>query len=128
LDLAFGRTQEGRRFPRQGRWSTLSQQPAFLGFAYERINQHEYVEPNRDRRSTFFRLVLRSLDKGPVALHVDLHQTEFSGSQYNSMVILPFLQEELPAEIRDVNRRASEAIIHAWRAMGAQPVPTAKPF
>lgn len=44
------------------------------------------------------------------------------------MIILPFLQEELSEEIQDSNRRAAEAIIHAWREMGAQPIPTAKPL
>ena len=128
IDLAFGRTNEGRRFPRQGRWSTKDQQPALLGFVYEKINDHEYVEPNRDRQSTFFKLVQRALDKGPVALHVDLHQTEFTRSQYNAMIILPFLQKELPDQIQDTNRQSAEAIIDAWRQVGAQPVPTAKPL
>lgn len=128
IALAFGRTTEGKQFPRQGRWSTENQQPALLGFVYEKISQHEYVEPNRDRGSTFFKLVLRALDKARVALHVDLHQTEFANSKYNAMIILPFSQDDLSAEIRDANRRAAEAIIDAWRAIGAEPVPTAKPF
>ena len=128
IDLAFGRTKEGRRFPRQGRWSSNDQQPALLGFVYEKINDHEYVEPNRDRQSTFFKLVRRSLDRGPVALHVDLHQTEFARSQYNAMIILPFLQKELPEEIQDTNLQAAEAILDAWRRIGARPVPTAKPL
>jgi hypothetical protein len=58
-----------------------------------------------------------------VALHVDLHQTEFARSQYNAMVILPFLEDELPDEIQQTNRRAAEMIIGAWRAMGAQSIP-----
>jgi hypothetical protein len=128
LDLAFGRTDEGRRFPRQGRWSTKDQQPALLGFVYERINAHEYVEPNRDRESTFFRLVSRSLSEPGCDLHVDLHQTEFANSQYNSMVILPFSQKDLPEKIQEANRQAAEAIIDAWGKMGARPIPEAKPL
>ena len=63
-----------------------------------------------------------------MALHVDLHQTEFARSKYNAMVILPFLQDELPEQIRDTNHRAGEAIIRAWREMDAEPIPTAKPL
>jgi hypothetical protein len=42
------------------------------------------------------------------------------------MIILPFSQNDLPEEIQEANRRAAEAIIRAWREMGAQPIPTAK--
>jgi hypothetical protein len=128
LDFAFGRTEAGGRFPRQGRWSTRKQQPALLGFVYEQISEHEYVEPNRDRASTYFKLLLRSLQRGPCDLVVDLHQTEFTGSQYNAMIILPFMQNDLPEAIQAANRRAARAIIDAWREMGARAVPEAKPL
>jgi hypothetical protein len=128
LDLAFGRTDEGRRFPRQGRWSIKDQQPALLGFVYERINEHEYVEPNRDRESTFFKLVAGSLSERGCDLHVDLHQTEFAKSPYNAMIILPFSQEELPDKIQETNLQAGKAVIEAWRKMGAQPMPEARPL
>ena len=128
IKLAFGRTRQGRMFPRQGRWSTKDQQPALLGFVYERISEHEYVEPNRDRDSTFFKLVARSLGKGGCDLHVDLHQTEFTKSKYNAMVILPFSQKELPGPIQEANRRAAAAIIAAWGKIGARPIPQAKPL
>jgi len=128
IDLAFGRTQAGRRFPRQGRWSIRKQQPARLGFVYERISDHEYVEPNRDRQSTFFKLLTGALAKPGCKLIVDLHQTEFTGSPYNAMMILPFMQNDLPEPIQAANRRAAEAIIEAWRQMGARPIPEAKPL
>ena len=128
IDLAFGRTQSGGRFPRQGRWSIRDQQPALLGFVYERINEHEYVEPNRDRESTYFKLLAGALAKPGCRLVVDLHQTEFTGSPYNAMMILPFMQNDLPEPIQAANRRAAAAILQAWREMGARPIPEAKPL
>lgn len=128
IDLAFGRTQEGRRFPRQGRWDIRQQQPATLGFVYERINDHEYVEPNRDRESTYFKLFTAALAEPGCKLVVDLHQTEFTGSPYNAMIILPFMQNDLPEPIQTANRRAAKAILQAWREMGARPIPEAKPL
>ena len=128
LDMAFGRTQAGRRFPRQGRWSIRQQQPARLGFVYERINDHEYVEPNRDRQSTYFKLLTGALAKPGCKLIVDLHQTEFASSLHNAMIILPFMQNDLPEPIQAANRRAAEAILRAWRQIDARPVPEAKPL
>lgn len=57
-----------------------------------------------------------------------LHQTEFTGSAYNAMVILPFMQNDLPEQIQAANRRAAEAILDAWRQIGARPIPEAKPL
>lgn len=128
LDLAFGRTLDGRRFPRQGRWSLRQQQPALLGFVYERISDDEYVEPNRDRQSTYFQLLTGALAKPGCQLVVDLHQTEFTGSPYNAMVILPFMQNDLPEPIQAANRRAAEAILLAWQQTDARPIPEAKPL
>jgi len=128
LEVAFGRGQDGKRFPRQGRWSSKEQQPERLGIVYEQISDHEYVEPNRDPDSTFFRLVRGALEKGPCGLHVDLHQTEFEKSDRNAMVVLPFMQKELPEKIQDANRLAAEAIGRAWQAAGARPTPEARPL
>ncbi len=128
IDLAFGRTAAGRRFPRQGRWSTREQQPALLGFVYERISDHEYVEPNRDRASTYFKLLLRALDRGDCSLVVDIHQTEFTGTPFNAMIILPFMQNDLPESIQTANVQAATTILDAWRRMGARPIPEAKPL
>lgn len=127
LDVAFGQGRDGKRFPRQGRWSQREQSPVLLGIVYEKINDHEYVEPNRDPESTFFKLVRRALDRG-CDLHVDLHQTEFIGSKHNAMVILPFMQNDLPEALQRANRRAAEAILGAWKGAGAEPIPEAKPL
>ncbi|NLE38440.1 MAG: hypothetical protein GX621_10490 [Pirellulaceae bacterium] len=122
LKLAFGREEDGSRAKRVGRWSSRVHQPPVIGFAYERINEHEYVEPNRDRESTFFKLLLRLRDRHQYDIHLDLHQTEFARSGRDSAVFLPFMQEKLPEAIRAENARLGRAIIGAWKQSGANPV------
>jgi hypothetical protein len=125
----FGRAQDGSSFPRLGRWSTRDMQPpAFLGVAYEQISDDEYVEPNRDRASTYFKLLLRMMDKYHYEMHLDLHQTEFEGQKYNAKVVLPFAQQDLPEAVRNVNQQGGEFIVKAWREMGATPLPAVKPL
>lgn len=126
LKFAFGRTPTGERCVRVDRWSIRDQQPAFIGIVYERVNDHEYVEPNRDTGSTFFKLVHKLFAQRKYELFVDLHQTEFERSRYNVMVILPFLQKELPAPIRQANEEAGKAVIAAWQRLGANPIPEAR--
>ena len=128
LQFVFGRMPSGERATRVGRWSLREHPPALVGYVYEQINEHEFVEPNRDRDSTFFQLVSRLLDRHQYGLHVDLHQTEFEKSPYNAMVILPCVQNELPDPIRQRNVAAAAAILAAWRTAGGRPIPEAKPL
>ncbi len=128
LDFAFGRTATGERCKRVGRWSNKDQQPALLGIVYEQISEHEFVEPNRDLDSSYFRLIRRSRAKRDYDLHVDLHQTEFEKSPYQAMVILPFMQKELPPAIQKANEEAAAAVLQAWQATGAKAIPEAKPL
>ena len=44
------------------------------------------------------------------------------------MIILPFMQNNLPEPIQTANRRAARAILQAWREMGARPIPEANPL
>lgn len=128
LDLAFGLTSEGKRCTRVGRWSLREQKPAWIGFAYEQLNEQEFVEPNRDRESTYFRLLRRMGERYRYAAHADLHQTEFERSAYNAMIILPFMQNELPEPLRQTNQRLGEAVVEAWRKAGANPIPKVEPL
>jgi len=123
LKYAFGRTPTGERCVRVDRWSIKDQQPAFIGIVYERINDHEYVEPNRDTGSTFFKLVHRLFAQRKYELFVDIHQTEFERSKHNVMILLPFLQKQLPAPIQKANEEAGRAVIAAWQQLGANPIP-----
>jgi hypothetical protein len=128
LDIAFGRTAGGERCKRLGRWSSKDQQPALLGIVYEQINDHEFVEPNRDLESSYFKLILRARKQRDYGLHVDLHQTEFEKSPYQAMVILPFSQKDLPPRIRKANVEAASAVLKAWQRIGAKAMPDARPL
>lgn len=128
LDWAFGLQSDGGRCARVGRWSLAEQQPAWIGFAYEQLNDREFVEPNRDRGSTFFRLIERVQKKHAFFVHADLHQTEFERSPHDSMIILPFLQKDLPEPLRTLNQQFGEAVVAAWRNMGASPIEEVKPL
>jgi hypothetical protein len=124
----FGRLKDGSPCARLGRWSTRDIQPEFIGIAYEQISPDEYVEPNRDRASTYFKLLLRMSAKYNYDIHLDLHQTEFEGSKYNAKVVLPFSQKDLPEPVRTFNQQSGEFIVKAWREMGATPLPAVQPL
>ena len=128
LDLVFGKEKDGQRSKRVGRWSTQQRQPAVIGFAYEQINGHEYVEPNRDLDSTYFKLIRRMRSRYSYDLHLDLHQTEFEKSPYNAMILLPFIEKELPQPIQDRNVAWGKAIIAAWQRAGGHPILDPKPL
>jgi len=128
LKIAFGTTPSGERFPRQGRWSLKDQRPATIGIVYDQISESEFVEPNRDRRSTYFQLLRAAIDDGPPDRLLSLHQTEFERSDHNAMILLPFLQADLPAEIRGCNERWGRAVLRAWRSCGANPAPEPRPL
>jgi len=128
LKIAFGREADGRRCKRVGRFTVAERPAATIGIVYERINDDEYVEPNRDVESTYFKLVQRTLAKRDYALMVDIHQTEFSNSEWNAMVVLPFMQKELPEPIQAENRRVGEAVVAAWRKIGAEPLDKLNPL
>jgi hypothetical protein len=114
-DLVSGLDKEGRRGKRVGRWNLEERKPATTGITYEQINAREFVEPNRDRESTYFKLVLRMNERYAYGLHLDLHQTEFERSKINCQVFVPFLQKQLPPEIGNRNLKFGRVIIAAWK-------------
>ncbi len=61
LKYAFGCEEDGQRCARVGRFDVSQHRPGRIGIVYERINDREYVEPNRDTDSTYFKLVHRLL-------------------------------------------------------------------
>ncbi len=126
--IMFGKTKDGQRFQRVDKWSTHDYQPAFIGIAYEQINDHEYVEPNRCLESSFFKLVNRCSAKYGYGYHLELHQTEFEKSSYDTMILIPCLQATLAPAIRDGNQHLAEAILAAWRKMNANPIPKIEPL
>lgn len=128
IGFVFGKDASGAKSPRQGRWSLRDQQPSVIGFAYEQVSPQEFVEPNRDVGSTYFKLLRRMIDKHAYAAYVDLHQTEFENSPHNAMVLLPFMQKELPSAVQQTNLSLGRAIIAAWKRTGASPTPEPQPL
>ena len=91
-------------------------------------SDHEFVEPNRDLESSYFKLIRRARAQRDYDLHVDLHQTEFEKSPYQAMVILPFAQKDLPPAIQKANQEAAAAVLKAWQDAGAKVMPEARPL
>jgi hypothetical protein len=124
-----GRDPETKKmWKRMGRWSIRNEFPETIGIVYERLNEHEYVEPNRDFESAYFRLVKRVWEKYGPGRWLDIHQTEFENSKYNAMIILPIVQDELPEHIQKANMQWADEIVKQWKSIGAEPIPESKPL
>jgi len=124
-----GRDPETKKmWKRMGRWSIRNEFPETIGIVYERLNEHEYVEPNRDFESAYFRLVKRVWAKYGQGRWLDIHQTEFENSKYNAMIILPIVQDELPEHIQKANMQWADEIVKQWKSIGAEPIPESKPL
>jgi len=107
----------GRMWKRVDLWDDTKEDPlpTRYGLVYERISEHEYVEPNRHHRSSLFQWLFELLHRrARWDQFLDLHQTEFEHDPANCMVILPCVFDELPAEIREYSRRWAEEIVQAW--------------
>lgn len=127
--FAFGKDPTTKKmWKRPGRWSTRYEMPGSVGIAYEQINEHEYVEPNRDFASAYYRLIKMIGGKYGYGYWLDLHQTEFEKSEHNAMVILPIVQNELPGEIQSSNLKWADKVLQSWKAIGANPIPKATPL
>jgi hypothetical protein len=120
----FGESGEtpGERFPRVDAWDMRQvTPPALVGIAYEQIDEHTYVEPNRDYRSTFFRSFFELDRRYHYEVWLDLHQTEYLHSDRNAHVNLPTCYDELPEAHRARLFSLGEAIHARWRREGGAP-------
>lgn len=120
--------ETGEMWLRLDKWSTRDYSPARIGIVYEQISEHEFVEPNRCWESSFFRLIFRLRSRYEFDRHLDMHQTEFAGSDHNAMIILPTIQDELPGDVQERNQRWAEQILAAWREAGARVDPEIAPL
>jgi hypothetical protein len=120
--------QSGKMWKRVARWSLRQEHPLRRGIVYEQLNEHEFVEPNRDPGSSLVRL-FRAMDaRYHYVRSMHLHQTEFERSEHNCMINLPVLQPELPAAIQEANLAWGRAVIDRWRSGGANPMPEPRSF
>jgi hypothetical protein len=113
---------------RVARWDLRQEQPLRSGIVYEQVNDHEFVEPNRDPGSSLVRLFHQMDAEYRFARSLHLHQTEFVGSEHNCMINLPVLQAELPERVQAANVAWGQMIIEDWRGPGARPVPSPRAF
>lgn len=120
----FGESGEaaGERFPRVDTWDVREvTPPRLIGIAYEQIDEHIYVEPNRDHRSTFFKAYFDLNEQEPIDVWIDLHQTEYVGSDRNTHINLPTNFDDLRPELRVHYQSLGEHIHGRWRKDGAAP-------
>jgi hypothetical protein len=123
--------ETGKMWKRVGIWDDSKEDPlpTRYGIVYEQISEHEYVEPNRHLRSSLMQGLYRLRERFEWDLWLDLHQTEFVGSDRNCMIILPAGMDEQPAERQAVERGVAEAILQAWSELpGGRPIMKAEPL
>ena len=124
--LMFGESGEspGERFPRVAWWDASQVvPPEQIGIAYERLDQFIYVEPNRDRRSTYFRSFFQLDEEHRYQVWLDLHQTEYVDSPNNCHVAAPTDLSGHSARLRDLYGSLADAILRRWRVEGGTPIP-----
>jgi hypothetical protein len=117
--------EAGQRFPRVPCWDSRQVTfPALLGIAYEQIDAHTYIEPNRDQRSTFFKTFAALHAKEPVDLWLDMHQTEYVGSVHNCHINMPAAFDQLAPQVQSHYRQIGTTIHDYWRQLDATPYAT----
>ena len=113
----------GGVWQRVNRWSVRGAQPLRRGIAYEQVNEHEFVEPNRDPGSSLVRLFRKMHARHNFGWSLHLHQAQTLRSQWNCYTVLPVSQPELPATLQEANRAWAAAIVERWVSAGGRPDP-----
>lgn len=123
--------ETGKMWKRVDLWDDTVEDPLPLryGIVYEQISEHEYVEPNRHRRSSLMQWLHTLRERHTWDRMLDLHQTEFDGLNDNSMVILPCLFTEQPPERQAIEQRWAERLVAAWGEVeGGRPMSKIEPL
>jgi len=118
--IMFGEDPDkpGYRWPRVDRFDTREvRAPEPIGIAYEQIDAHTYVEPNRSPLSSYSKLFRRMFAKYGYRHWLDLHQTEFANSPTQCQILLP-LPDLQPESLKSAQRDWAQQITEAWRAAG----------
>ena len=123
-------TQTGGMWERYDKWDvrTVDNPPGTIGIVYEQVSEHEYVEPNRHHDSSLFKLLFRLTEQMDCRLLVGLHQTEFVGTMFDSMAILPIDFDDQPAEVRDTEVLVGRKLLEWWDRWGGRPIREVKPL
>lgn len=118
----------GRMWKRLGEWDTrVERAPGRIGIVYEAIDAYRWVEPNRSRASTYFRLFHRLDARHHYDRWLNLHQTEFVGSPYTCKVLLP-LEGLARGAIARRNEAWAQRIVERWLAEGYAADPRPQPL
>jgi hypothetical protein len=121
----------GGMWKRVDLWDDTREDPLPLryGIVYEQISAHEYVEPNRQPRSSLMQWLTELRTRHSWDRMLDLHQTEFVGSMHNAMAILPTLYEEQSTTLQETECGWAEAVLAAWGEVpGGRPIPRFEPL
>ncbi len=116
--------ETGKMWKRVDVWDDTVEDPLPLryGIVYEQVSEHEYVEPNRHRRSTLMQWVFELRTRRQWQRMLALHQTEFQGQMDNAMAILPCLYDKQPAELQEIEAAWARRIVEAWATVpGGRP-------
>jgi hypothetical protein len=123
--------ETGKMWKRLDHWSTEEEtdHPEVIGIVYEQISPTEYVEPNRTKQSSMYKLIQMLHAERDYHQRLGLHQAELQGFPDNKCyAILPCLQDELPEERQQANVALAEAVIRAWQQAGGVPIPEPRPL
>ena len=103
--------------------------PDPVGIVYEQISEFKYAEPNRTQESSYFKLFHKMDAMYHFEAWLDLHQTEFVDSEYNSMILLAIQGEEGSKDLEAEKKEWSIQIIKEWENDTVlHPIPEAEPL
>jgi hypothetical protein len=121
LKVAFGIASDGSRFGRYPEWRYSEHKPKSAGIIYEQIDDDTFVEPNTSKKSTHS----FAIDVCFYAFHYT-HYLELHQHEVDEAVLLPSNYDELSLSEKEELNKWSEAILEAWKEIGATPTP--QPF
>lgn len=114
------------RFKRVSSFDTADGSPARVGLVFEQVSDTAFVEPFRfDPRASMCKILERLLESQNVDMVLNVHQTEFEDApDVNCKAVLPGVQDELPEDLQETNRRWAEALHETWSTVGGRPLPS----
>ena len=118
--IVFGEDPEhpGQVWKRLGLWDVREvNAPNPVGIVYEPIDEYRYVEPNRSQRSSYFKLFHKMNAVYDYNYWLELHQTEFEGSEYNCMILLSPVGNS-PKHIEKENLAFAKSVSSQWTKLG----------
>ncbi|OGS18386.1 MAG: hypothetical protein A3J83_02155 [Elusimicrobia bacterium RIFOXYA2_FULL_40_6] len=111
----------GKMWLRLEEWDTRKiKHPKPIGVVYEQVSKYKYVEPNRSRLGSYYRLFMKMDKKYKYDRWLDLHQTEFVKRPDNCEILLPFTGLD-KGKIKKENIDWGKQIIAGWKKAGFKP-------